>query len=419
MKKLFMVLCVCVMLAGCGKENTESSSVAEITETVMEQTETQVATEIETQEATEVAVSLMDENIQKFDLSLPENKVYCKYEKSFDYGRKFEMSGWGTIIEDISLYLETDDGEKITLVEIPEENTEMYASIGGVIDENRFFYQITNLDCVVQSGIYNLATGEDYHIQTDSNGIAYIPKKAVGNELYLIKGRIADLRGYAKLNLDTYEITEVDCSFIGKEGYWWLDVCFSSDGEKVASYVSDGENSEYPDMNKYSVAVFSMKEEKLLHTYNFYTENEYVNHQIMFYSDSQIYLFTHQHGDNPKDFLYIINLDETEDVPYIDKNDDQLEFHCGYDKPDTKVELTEEQISEFCDYLNSCDWKYADETAVQTPEDVFSIHTSDGVLRIYSSDNLVKWSNETDMAETGKLYILSDDLKKYKAELLK
>ncbi len=41
MKKILAVLCVCVMLAGCGRENMESSSVVEITETVTEQAETE------------------------------------------------------------------------------------------------------------------------------------------------------------------------------------------------------------------------------------------------------------------------------------------------------------------------------------------------------------------------------------------
>lgn len=62
-------------------------------------------------------------------------------------------------------------------------------------------------------------------------------------------------------------------------------------------------------MNEYQVAIYSLTEEKILKTYNFFSENDYVNHQLLYYSEKQLYLYVSQYGNNPKDFLYIINLE--------------------------------------------------------------------------------------------------------------
>lgn len=61
-------------------------------------------------------------------------------------------------------------------------------------------------------------------------------------------------------------------------------------------------------MNEYQVAIYSLTEEKMLETYNFSSENDYINHQLVYYNENQVYLYASQYGDNPKDFLYIINI---------------------------------------------------------------------------------------------------------------
>ena len=266
-------------------------------------------TQIETNETTNNLL-IQSDNIQKLDLSLSENSTYLQYRKIFSYNNEYVLSDGRKIIEDKNLYLEDLIGNKSVLIEVPEEETEKYVVFWDMIDNNRFCYYIINHETTGISGIYDLEGGEVFHIDVCDDNSAYVPKKVVENYLYFSKGFISDFKGVGKLNLDNYEFIEIDCSPLLDNNIYYLggpDI--SPDGTKAAVYGIVSKASKPNELNEFQVAIYSLTEEKILETYNFLSENDYVNHQLLYYSDEQVYLYLSQYGDDPEDFLYIINID--------------------------------------------------------------------------------------------------------------
>lgn len=266
-------------------------------------------TQIETNETTNNLL-IQSDNIQKLDLSLSENSTYLQYRKIFSYNNEYVLSDGRKIIEDKNLYLEDLSGNKSVLIEVPEEETEKYVVFWDMIDNNRFCYYIINHETTGISGIYDLEGGEVFHIDVCDDNSAYVPKKVVENYLYFSKGFISDFKGVGKLNLDNYEFIEIDCSPLLDNNIYYLggpDI--SPDGTKAAVYGIVSKASKPNELNEFQVAIYSLTEEKILETYNFLSENDYVNHQLLYYSDEQVYLYLSQYGDDPEDFLYIINID--------------------------------------------------------------------------------------------------------------
>ncbi len=265
--------------------------------------------QIETNETT-TNLLIQSDNIQKLNLSLSENSTYLQYRKIFSYNNEYVLSDGRKIIEDKNLYLEDLSGNKSVLIEVPEEETEKYVVFWDMIDNNRFCYYIINHETTGISGIYDLEGGEVFHIDVCDDNSAYVPKKVVENYLYFSKGFISDFKGVGKLNLDNYEFIEIDCSPLLDNNIYYLggpDI--SPDGTKAAVYGIVSKASKPNELNEFQVAIYSLTEEKILETYNFLSENDYVNHQLLYYSDEQVYLYLSQYGDDPEDFLYIINID--------------------------------------------------------------------------------------------------------------
>lgn len=303
MKKLvvFVALIMCLFSMSCDNKYgtnqvTSSDQHTEITQ-------------IETNETTNNLL-IQSDNIQKLDLSLSENSTYLQYRKIFSYNNEYVLSDGRKIIEDKNLYLEDLSGNKSVLIEVPEEETEKYVVFWDMIDNNRFCYYIINHETTGISGIYDLEGGEVFHIDVCDDNSAYVPKKVVENYLYFSKGFISDFKGVGKLNLDNYEFIEIDCSPLLDNNIYYLggpDI--SPDGTKAAVYGIVSKASKPNELNEFQVAIYSLTEEKILETYNFLSENDYVNHQLLYYSDEQVYLYLSQYGDDPEDFLYIINID--------------------------------------------------------------------------------------------------------------
>ena len=88
MKKLILLLCISVMLAGCGKENMKSSSVMGTTEIITEQAETEITTE-QTTENTAVNVT-PDEAAEKLWslIDTGEENQHLAYEEIRDYSTR-------------------------------------------------------------------------------------------------------------------------------------------------------------------------------------------------------------------------------------------------------------------------------------------------------------------------------------------
>lgn len=256
------------------------------------------------------SANFSDIKIKELDLSQLENKNYLQYKKEFTYKNEYSLPDGRKIVEDRNLYLEDASGNREPLIEVPEEETEKYVVFWDMIDDSRFCYYIINHETTDISGIYDLERGESFHMDVCDDNSAYVPKKVIENYLYFSKGLISDFKGVGKLNLDNYEFIEIDCSPLLDNNIYYLggpDI--SPDGTKAAIYGIVSKDSKPNELNEYQVAIYSLTEEKILETYNFFSENDYVNHQLLYYSDEQVYLYVSQYGDNPKDFLYIINLE--------------------------------------------------------------------------------------------------------------
>ena len=131
----------------------------------------------------------------------------------------------------------------------------------------------------------------------------------VDNYLYFSKGFISSFRGIGKLNLDTYEFTELDCSALLDNDICYLgSPDFSSDGTTAAVYGIVSQPSEINGLNEYQAAIYSLTDKKVITTYNFFSEHDYVDHQLIYHDDGEVYLYLSQYGDNPQHHLYIIDV---------------------------------------------------------------------------------------------------------------
>lgn len=322
MKKYIIIMLV-LILTGCADESSKKSEVieTEVSKTVIT-TNIQNETVEETTEAAELTTEndILPDNIEKIDLSLPENSKYTKDLGEFTYNEEYELPDRRKIVEDKSIYLEELSGERTTLIEIPEEYTEQYAVFCDMIDENRFYYYIIWHESTAGTGIYNLETSEDFRIdKTEDQKYHYVPYKIIGNSLLLKKWKIADCGGLAKLDLDSYEVTEFKCSFMESDkNYSAVD--FSADGTKAAMYKRNKIAKNTNDMNEYKIIIYSIDNDSVLDNYVFSSKNDYINYKILYYSENQIYFYAYYFEDHPKSFqeasenkyepkcnLYIIN----------------------------------------------------------------------------------------------------------------
>lgn len=316
MKKLLIMFIILLFCTSCNtnKAGFNGHSQSSNSETII--TKEVVSTEAVTIEPTQITSAetydsdyLLNENIQMIDLSMPENSKYLKYMKKFTYKNEYSLPDGRKIVEDKNLYLEDLSGNRETLIEVPEEETEKCVVFWDMIDNNRFCYYIINHETTGVSGIYDLEGGEVFHMDVCEDRSRYTPLKIFNNYLWLEKGHKADFKGFGKLNIDTYEFTEIDCtSELDNNIYYWCGPDISPDGTKAAIYGIVSKALSPNEMNEYQVAIYSLTEEKMLETYNFSSENDYINHQLVYYNENQVYLYASQYGDNPKDFLYIINI---------------------------------------------------------------------------------------------------------------
>jgi len=251
----------------------------------------------------------MMNDIQVIDLKLPENSSYLEYCKEFSYGNEYSLSDGRKIVEDTNLYLEDLSGNKTAILEVPKEETQKFFVFGEMIDDNRFSYYIINHETTGGSGVYNLETGEDFRIDVCEDHSAYVPVKTVDHYLYFSKGFISNFTGIGKLNLDTYEFTEFDCSeLLDSDNCYLGSPAFSPDGTKAVVYGVVSGASETNGLNEYQVAIYSLTDEEVVKTYNFSSEYYYVNHQLVYHNDGEVYLYLFQYGDDPQKHLYIIDV---------------------------------------------------------------------------------------------------------------
>lgn len=308
MKKLLAVTLSFLLCTGCNSSKSSSSKSDSETETFTSDVTQSMTDNTSTTVDTNVTDDMMSD-IQVIDLNLPENNSYLEYNKEFTYGNKYSLSDGRKIVEDTNLYLEDLSGNKTAILKVPEEDTQKYVVFGEMIDDNRFSYYIINHETTGGSGVYNLENGEDFRIDVCEDHSAYIPVKAVDNYLYFSKDLISDFRGIGKLNHDTYEFTELDCSaLLDNDTYYLGSPALSPDGTKAAVYGIVSGMPETNVSNEYQVAIYSLTDEEIIATYNFFSEHDYVNYQSLYHNDDDIFLYLSQYGDDPQNHLYIIDV---------------------------------------------------------------------------------------------------------------
>lgn len=311
MKKLIFMLFSVIMLVGCSTENQEiiESQLDSVAETTMEiTTEMTTETTIESTtvkptetEKTELTYTEIADNIKLYDLTQSENSDYLKYLTESSYNNEYEMSKGKISAENGNIYLEDFSGERTALIELPVESETVYVVISCIIDDSRFAYNIIQEDSSLGCGVYNLDNKEGFRIESEER-CHYSPQKVSGDYLILTRGFIADFYGYSKLNLKTFQLTDIDTDFIENKRYLPC-MAFSSDMKMTANISAD-----YSENSEYTVTMFSLENEKATEEYKFSSKNRYINFDLQFISDNKLYIYALKEGDSEFSYLYIINL---------------------------------------------------------------------------------------------------------------
>lgn len=296
MKKFLLILCSVFLLTGCS-DKTAESSISDINSESQAESQTETPKKSEN----ELPVTKIAENIKLYDLTFPENKEYLQNHAEFSYGNEYEMSGGKISEENGNIYFEYFSGERKALIELPVESETVYVVISCIIDDKRFAYNIIQEDSSLGCGVYNLFNNEDFRIES-ADRCHYYPKEVLGDYLILTRGFIADFYGYSKLNLKTFQLTDIDTDFIENKRYLPC-TAFSADMKMTANISTD-----YSEDTEYNVTLFSLENEKVTEEYKFSSENRYVNFDLKFVSDNKLYIYALKEGDSEFNYLYVIDL---------------------------------------------------------------------------------------------------------------
>lgn len=363
MKKFLLILCSMFLLTGCS-DKTSESSISDINSESQAESQTETPTESEK----ELPVTEISDNIKLYDLTRSENSDYLKYLTEFSYGNEYEMSGGKISEENGNIYFENLSGERTALIELPVESETVYVVINCIIDDSRFAYNIIQEDASLGCGVYDLVSNEDFRIESKKR-CHYFPQKVSGDHLILTRGFIADFYGYSKLNLKTFELTDIDTDFIENKRY----AAFSSDMKMTANISAD-----YSENPEYTVALFSLEDEEIIEEYKFSSKNKYINFDLQFVSDNKLYIYALKEGDSGFNYLYII------DIPSIPELND---WQKAYKQ--TLFEFMESNEYFFgSDIIEHSAFSIYDLNTDGTPELIISEDTSHAAAcRIYTYDN--------------------------------
>ncbi|MBO5163911.1 MAG: hypothetical protein J6B75_05620 [Ruminococcus sp.] len=365
MKKFLLILCSVFLLTGC-IDKTSESSLSDINS----EPQTELQTETPTESKKGLPVTEIAENIKLYDLTFPENKEYLQNHEEFSDIKEYEMSMGKISEENGNIYLENPSGERTALIELPVESETVYVTINCIIDDSRFAYNIIQEDASLGCGVYNLANGEDFRIES-ADRCHYFPQKVSGDYLILKRGFIADFYGYSKLNLKTFELTDIDLDFIENKHYF-PDMAFSSDMKMTADITKDYDSGEY------TVTLFSLENEEVIDEYKFSSENNYINFDLEFVSDNKLYIYAHKEGDSEFNYLYAV------DIPTIPELND---WQKAYKQALSDFMGSDEYFSG-SDIIEHSAFSIYDLNTDGTPELIISEDTSHaGVCHIYTYDN--------------------------------
>lgn len=306
MKKIVLLISLGLLLTGCSTEEKISESSSETssmvtkndeamtTFTIISTTTAETVTETvtETIEAAQPVFTEISENIRVYDLNLPENSE-LKPEDKIIYADKFEMPDYGVISnDDGKISLITNDGTEKLLTESPYPD-EAYSWVHPdfSIDDRRFAYSICNEWGNSGFGVYDLEKMEDRQIMS-SEEYDYFPKAVCGNSLILAKRGYFDFRGFAKCDLDTFEITDIALP-IDYENMSIIENTVSDNG--VAAVLSKEYLDEKYKSLEYTVTVMSLDKCEIIGEFTFETEGGYGNTDMEFVSENELHLYAKRH----------------------------------------------------------------------------------------------------------------------------
>ena len=304
MKKLLFVVLSMFMLTGCNNskmpessENYQNSEVTAettvTTSTIISTTTAETVTETvtETTEAAQPVFTEISENIRVYDLYLPENSE-LKPEEKRGYASDIEMPNYGVISNaDGKISLIANDGTEKLLTESPyPDDAYSWLRRDFAIDDRRFAYSICNEWGNSGFGVYDLEKMEDRQIMSPKE-YDYFPKAVCGNSLILAKRGHFDFRGFAKCDLDTFEITDIDLPIDYENmSIIWNDV--SENGLGAVLSMEDIDDKQQS--TEYTVTVMSLDKCEIIGEFTFETEGKY-SAEMEFVSENELYLYAKRH----------------------------------------------------------------------------------------------------------------------------
>lgn len=309
MKKIVLLISLGILLTGCstGEKISESSSEtsgtvtkndeAATTSTIISTTTAETVTETvtETTEAAQPVFTEISENIRVYDLYLPENSE-LKPEEKIIYSHEMEMSDYGVISNaDGKISLITNDGTEKLLTESPyPDNAYSWLRRDFAIDDSRFAYSICNEWGNSGFGVYDLSNGTDRQILSPED-YGYFPKAVCGNSLILAKRGYFDFCGFAKCDLDNFEITDIALP-IDYANMSIRENAVCENGSSAAVLSMEHTDNERKSA-EYTVTVMSLDKCEIIGEFSFETAGGYGNTDMEFVSENELHLYAKRHED--------------------------------------------------------------------------------------------------------------------------
>lgn len=305
MKKIVLLISLGILLTGCSTEEKISESSSEISGTVTENdeaattstiistttAETVTETVTETTEAAQPVFTEISENIRVYDLYLPENSE-LKPEEKIIYSHEMEMSDYGVISNaDGKISLIANDGTEKLLTESPyPDDAYKWVRTDFAIDDSRFAYSVCNEWGNSGFGVYDLDKMEDRQIMSPE-AFGYFPKAVCGKSLILAKRGYFDFCGFAKCDLETFGITDIDLPIDYENmSIIWNDV--SENGLGAVLSMEDIDDKQQS--TEYTVTVMSLDKCEIIGEFTFETEGKY-SAEMEFVSENELYLYAKRH----------------------------------------------------------------------------------------------------------------------------
>lgn len=315
-KRIFLTLTAAALLTGCSAGDFWKVSKKEIKRSSEEET----TAEETTAENTDLppAEPVVDSHTRHIDITRQKN---ARYWKRTSHVPEYEMRGFGTIKEmDDSIFLVLSVSEKNLLVSPEIEGGK--ASIVFQIDDVRFVYSVTVNDDIVKLGIYDMASGENFVIEndTDQKNYPYHPLCVSGD--YLILYSNDDSTGgnisYFRFDLDNYKMEDYSSIYLSCDGQS-PSAGFSPDGKKAAEISSA---IEADGLYNHTVTLFSLETGEKIEEFVIGAPKKHPVFSLEFHGNDSVYVYA-GNDEGGWDDLYIIDLWLGDGIEWIDNRQEE------------------------------------------------------------------------------------------------